>query len=244
MPARRNISFLPMRGIISPGRKRTLCREGGDIHSPTFKNILKAATCLLICKVTVGVLLTYGDYIPPSFESVFLQDREHYFWDGYSWAFYTHIASGPCALILGLILLSGQFRRRYSNWHRALGRVQVLCVVFLVTPSGIWMARYAESGNIAGLGFATLAVATGLCAALGWRSAVDRKFVSHRRWMWRCYVLLCSAVVLRLQAGLATVVDFDAPWLYPQAAWTSWLVPMMILELIRLRKRPTTDLRH
>ena len=44
--------------------------------------------------------------------------------------------------------------------------------------------------------------------------------------MTRLFVLLCSAVVLRLIAGLATLVEFDADWLYPASAWASWLVPL------------------
>ncbi len=103
--------------------------------------------------------------------------------------------------------------------------------MFLVTPSGLWMAYRAEAGPIAGLGFAALAVATGTCVALGWRSAVQRRFADHRRWMWRCYLLLCSAVVLRLIVGLATVTGFQGAWLDPVVAWVSWLLPLMAFEL-------------
>ena len=35
-------------------------------------------------------------------------------------------------------------------------------------------------------------------------------FTDHRRWMWRGYLLLCSAVVLRLFGGLATVTGVTA----------------------------------
>jgi len=199
----------------------------------TLKRIVQLLTCVLICKVTVSVLLNYGDYLPPNFTSDFLHGREYYFFGSYAWAFYAHIFSGPCTLILGLILLSQRFRLRYPQWHRCLGRIQVVCVVFLVAPSGLWMARHSETGDIAGAGFASLAVVTGMCAALGWRAALKRRFVEHRRWMWRCYVLLCSAVVLRVQGGLATVFDVESRWQYPVAAWTSWLLPILVLELMQ-----------
>ena len=204
------------------------------IHTTTLQRILTVLVCMLICKIVVGVLLSYRDYMPPNFDSDFLQGRAHYFFGSYQWAFYTHITSGPCSLMLGMILVSEQFRRSFPAWHRYLGRIQVACVLLLVTPSGLWMAFYAdETGTIAGTGFAALAVATGMCVALGWRSAVKRRFAEHQRWMQRCFVLLCSAVVLRLIGGATTVAGVEAAWIYPLAAWTCWLVPLMAYELHR-----------
>ena len=196
------------------------------VHATTLLDILKLLVCVLICRVIVGVFLNYRDYMPPNFESDFLQGRHHYFFGRYQWAFYTHITSGPCSLILGMILVSKQFRLRFAKWHRYLGRIQVACVLLLVTPSGLWMAWYAETGTIAGIGFAALAVVTGMCVALGWKSAVKRRFAEHQRWMLRCYLLLCSAVVLRVIGGLTIVTGIESDCSYPLAAWISWLLPL------------------
>jgi hypothetical protein len=48
--------------------------------------------------------------------------------------------------------------------------------------------------------------------------------------MWRTYLLLCSAVVIRLIGGLAKLTLFDALWLYPLSAWGSWLAPLIVYE--------------
>jgi hypothetical protein len=53
--------------------------------------------------VTAGVVLNYRDYFPPNFDSDFLRGREKYFSGSYQWAFYTHTAAGPVALVLGTI---------------------------------------------------------------------------------------------------------------------------------------------
>ena len=124
-----------------------------------------------------------------------------------------------------------------SKVARSLGRIQGASVLLLVAPSGLWMAFYAETGAIAGAGFASLAVATGMCVALGWRSAMKQRFAEHQHWMLRCFVLLCSAVVLRLIGGATTVAGVDAAWVYPLAAWTCWLVPLMAYEWIRCLRR-------
>ena len=181
--------------------------------------------------------------MPPDFASVFLEGRERYFWRSYYWAFYSHIISGPCSLVLGMLQLSDQFRGRFPKWHRLLGRIQVACVLLIVAPSGLWMAWYAALGPIAGAGFALLALATGVTVLLGWRAAVRRQFDVHRRWMERCFVLLCSAVVIRVNGGLGLVAGIDAEWFYVQTAWTSWLVPLMALEVVgSLQRRRSRSL--
>ena len=203
------------------------------------QTILALVVCVLILKVTLVVTMNYRDYVPPDFESDFLQGRDAYFWNGYHWAFYSHIVAGPWTLIVGLILLSDRFRMRYRNWHLYLGKVQTVCVLLVIMPSGLWMAVYAATGAVAGAGFASLAVATGFCVYRGWKSAVAKQFNSHRRWMLRCYILLCSAVLLRLTAGFFIVMDIDSEWIYPMSAWTSWLVPLAVLELISFRRSPS-----
>src|SRR6478609_5606002 len=110
-------------------------------HSTLLNRLLTAAAILLIAKVTVTVLVGYRDYLPPNFNADFLLGRESYFFGAYSWAFYIHLLSGPPSLILGTILISETFRRRFPRWHRRLGRFQVTNILLLVAPSGLWMAR-------------------------------------------------------------------------------------------------------
>src|SRR4029077_14822660 len=128
-----------------------------NIRAMTWQRVLTVLAGVLILKVTLGVVLNYRNYFPPNFESDFLRGRELYFSGSYQWAFYAHIAAGPISLILGMILLSERFRLRFPKWHRCLGRIQVLDVLFVVAPTGLWMAYRAEGGPVAGIGFAVLA---------------------------------------------------------------------------------------
>ncbi len=206
----------------------------------------------LVIKVILSVVSNYQYYFPPDFTSDFLHGRERHFLGVYKGAFYTHILSGPVALVVGLVLIGERFRSRFPSWHRRLGRFQVACVLLLVTPSGLAMAHHAAAGPIAAVGLAALAITTAICVALGAWAAATRRFADHRRWMWRCYLLLCSAVVIRVIGGLATVIGADAPWVDPLATWISWLAPLAAFELrewIRresrvVRVRPTTSLRR
>ena len=189
---------------------------------------------LLVWKVTLSVVIGYRDYLPPNFQADFLLGRESYFWGTYRWAFYPHLIAGPLSLLLGSLLVNSRFRATARVWHKRLGRVQGICVLLVVAPSGLYMSFYPQAGPIAGAGLACLAIATGVCVSLGWRSAVQRKFAADERWMWRTFLLLCSAVVIRLIGGAATVAGFDALWLNPLASWLSWLGPLLVYEANRL----------
>jgi uncharacterized membrane protein len=186
---------------------------------------------VLILRVLATILANYPDYFPPNFESLFLQGREATFVGAYRPAFYVHIFSGPVVLFNGLILLSETVRRRHGGLHRVLGRVQVVVLLVFVLPTSVVMARHAFGGWPAGLSFLALSVATAWCAIVGVVHARARRFDRHRRWMLRCYILICSAVVLRLMSGAAGLVGVANPEAaYIAAAWCSWLLPLTAYE--------------
>lgn len=191
----------------------------------------------LILRVLVAILTNYPDYFPPNFDSHFLQGREATFTSLYKPVFYVHIFSSPVVLFNGLILLSESVRRRYRALHRVLGWVQVVVLLVFVLPTAAVMSRYAFGGWPAGLSFLFLSVATAGCAVTGVVFARRRRYERHRRWMARCYVLICSAVFLRLISGAASLIGVPSPEsAYIVAAWCSWLLPLSVYELVeRLR---------
>ena len=202
-----------------------------------LQRLLTVLAGALILKVFAAVIVGERSYFPPDFSSDFLRGREPHFHGPYRWAFFAHIISGPASLLLGLILIAEWHRARFPAWHRHLGRVQVASILLLVTPSGLVMAYHAAAGPVAAAGLAALAIATAVSASLGTRAAIGRRFADHRRWMWRCYLLIASAVVLRMIGGLATVTGLAAAWVDPPATWLSWLVPLAVFE-VRERVSP------
>lgn len=205
--------------------------------SSVLNGLLTLLAVALIWKIVVAVFMNYWDYMPPNFESAFLRGRDRYFWHGYHWPFYVHILSGPWSLILGMLLISDRFRSRFPVWHRYLGRVQVLLVLLLLLPSGLWMAFYAEAGPIATASFVTLSTLTGFCIAMGWRDAVKRRFAAHRVWMQRTFLLLCSAVVIRITGGIGTFLQSDFEYFNHVSAWTCWVLPLLIFETYRMMSK-------
>ena len=152
-----------------PGERLPMQHQAGRI---TWRDALGLFAAVLILRVTADVVLLYRNYFPPDFQADFLLDRRRYFWGPYSWAFYAPIISGPLSLILGILLLSNRFRAAFPDWHRRLGKIQVANVLLFVVPSGLWMARYAITGATAGIGLASMGVATAISCARGSRLVV------------------------------------------------------------------------
>ena len=200
-------------------------------HAP-IAGLLKMLSAVLIAKVTLGVIWNNRFYFPPDFQSEFLIGRRHYFYEHYQYAFFSHVIGGPISLLLGLALVSSRFRIRWPAVHRWVGRIQVINVALIVAPGGFMMALRAAGGPIAVWGFAVLAILTAATVIMGYVTVRQRNFVAHERWMFRCFLLLASAVVLRLIAGLSIVAGIDSDWTYPVSAWASWLVPVAIYEAI------------
>lgn len=203
-----------------------------QLKRPLLTSILLWLVVASILRVLLTIVANYPDYFPPNFNSIFLSGREHTFHGSYKFAFYLHIIVSPFILFNGLILLSDSVRRQYGGTHRWLGRVQVGTLLLLMLPSSVLMSFQAYGGWPAGLSFFLLSISTAVCAVVGVVYARRRRYQEHRRWMLRCFVLICSAVTLRLMSGTISLVGVSDPvTAYIAASWSSWLVPLAGFEL-------------
>ena len=194
--------------------------------------IWKWLAVLLVLRVLWGILSNYPSYFPADFRTSFLVDRERYFHGFYRTSFYVHIVSSPISLIVGLFLISSYSRRWVPRVHRIFGRIQIATVCLAVAPSGFVMSFYALGGVLSTVAFLLLSVLTGATALIGFRSALMGQFQEHQRWMWRCWILLSSALILRLLTMVLSSFGLEPLMLYRVNVWLSWLIPLMVLELI------------
>ena len=102
-----------------------------------LKQILIALVIALIVRVLVVIVLEYRFYFPPDFDrSFFLAGRRPTFAGWYAIGFYTHIISGPIAIVLAVMLLvTGNFKR-FKQLHRWGGRLLALITLLAV---GVWL---------------------------------------------------------------------------------------------------------
>ena len=199
-----------------------------------LNQILIASAIVLILRVLIVILMEYRFYFPPDFDrSFFLAGRRPSFAGWYSVGFYTHIISGPCAIVLVVTLLVTGNSKRFKQLHRWSGRLLALVTILAVCPGGIIMATRSQAGPIAGWGFGALAVCT--LGSVSWTAvlAIKKRFKSHSVWAWRSGILLCSPIVLRLGTGLFYISGIESLNTYRFLAWGSWLLPLLIFEGVR-----------
>lgn len=152
---------------------------------------------------------------------------------GVPWLF-IHIAGSVTALVLGSLQFLPALRRGARPPHRWVGRVYVVaCLVG--GAAGLILAAGSSAGLIASAGFGSLAVLWIAANLLGWRAAVQGRFVAHRRWMVRSWALTLAAVTLRLYLPLVMVLDLPfLPW-YRAISFLAW-VPNLIAAELWLRR--------
>lgn len=138
-----------------------------------------------------------------------------------------HVAGAVTALLLGSFQFLPGLRR--SGTHRWVGRVYVLgCLVG--GAAGLVLAPGSFAGPIATAGFGSLAVIWIAVNLLGWKAALDRRFVEHRRWMIRSWALTLAAVTLRLYLPTVQILDLPfLPW-YRAISFLAWVPNLLIAE--------------
>jgi len=73
---------------------------------------------------------------------------------------------------------------------------------------------------------------------LGWRAAVQGRFVEHRRWMIRSWALTLAAVTLRLYLPLVMVLDLPFLPCYRAISFLAWVPNLIVAELWLRRTGP------
>lgn len=202
-------------------------------------SLISIALFLVGLRVLILIVWEYQNYFPPNFRADFLFGREEYFFGWYGLSFYVHIVASPVALVLGFLLIMRPKSRQLKKLHRPLGKVQAVLVVLFVVPSGLMMAIRAIAGPVAGFGLAALAVMTATTMVVAVNYARKRQIVTHQVWATRCFILLCSPLLLRLMTGAEIVLGVESSLTYQLNAWLSWLVPLFVYEVVRPKKNST-----
>ncbi len=145
-------------------------------------------------------------------------------------AFYTHIACGGISLLTGWSQFSENWRRKYLQLHRNLGKIYVIAVLF-GGISGFYIALFATGGMVSVLGFASLAVLWLFTTYRAYTTIQKKQVAVHREWMIRSYALAFAAVTLRhwlpiFQIGLG--IGFSIA--YPIIAWLCWVPNLVFAE--------------
>jgi uncharacterized membrane protein len=164
----------------------------------------------------------------------FLQTKQHIIgWTAYRWSFYLHIFSSLWVLAAGLTQFSNGLLRKTPSMHRWVGRIYVAIILFISAPAAFVMSIYANGNDFTKASFMVLTVLWWLTTWWAYRAIVGGNIPKHKDWMYRSYALTLSAITLRImQFGFATFTDIDPETAYEIIALPSWLVNLIVAELL------------
>jgi uncharacterized membrane protein len=197
-------------------------------------------TAIVICWIGLRIVMVFHNYFPPDFQHGFLAGRQSYFWTSvYGAGFYLHIIGAPIALLSGLT----QFSRGLLSWsprlHRLLGRIYAIAVILAAAPGGLVIGIRTFAGPSAAVCFVVMSLLVSLSTVLAWTAALQRCFTSHRRWMTRSYLLMVSAILLRLIDPALRNAGVPDTLSYQWSVWLSWVPSLVLFELLERWRTPT-----
>jgi len=149
----------------------------------------------------------------------------------YQLFFYSHLATGIFALVLGAFQFSSTIRLRMMKVHRWMGKIYVLTALWC-SASGVVIGAFAHGGWFNALGFMLLGVCWFFTTYKGFTTIRKGDVEAHRIWMIRSYACAFAAVTLRIWLLTYPLLGLDFETAYQYVSWVSWLLNMGVAELI------------
>jgi hypothetical protein len=152
--------------------------------------------------------------------------------DYWRYAFYAHVFTSVCVLPAGFTQFNSTFFRQ--GWHRKLGLLYLLTVLFISAPTGFLMGLHANGGLASKASFILLSTLWFITTLLAFISAKNRRFIDHGEWMLYSYALTLSAITFRLIALGFDLLDIRVrpQEVYVTTAWLSWVPNILIAHLL------------
>jgi uncharacterized membrane protein len=160
-----------------------------------------------------------------------------------------HILAVVPFSVLGAWQLSPALRQSRPGWHRAAGRLLVVCGL-VAALTGLWMAHFYPwpVGDGLVLYGLRLVVGTAMTAAilLGLNAIRQRRFADHGAWMLRAYALgMGAGTQVLTHVPYLVLIGTPAEGSRAVLMGAGWLINVAMAEwVIRRRAAPRQHLAH
>ncbi len=158
-------------------------------------------------------------------------------------AMWSHLLGGGVALLLGTFQVYPPIRNRFIGWHRTLGKVYLLAILF-GGLGGLYMSWFSTGGWITHVGFGLLAIGWLYTGAMAYTSIRKGDVPAHRAWMIRNYALTLAAVTLRIYLPISQIAGIEFIPAYQAISWLCWVPNLIVAEWVFVRglSRPSATL--
>jgi len=194
---------------------------------------------LLLVVVGIACLILYSSlrYLNPNYANGYLAGNKLPYLSVFRIGLIVHLFVAPLLILSSSILLFFKLETKKPKTHRLIGRWTIYLGVFFLIPSGLILSYYAIGGTKGQILFFTLTIFTLFALFRALFEAKNKNFNSHRKWVIRLYILLTSAIWLRLNMFFGSYfLGLSGVEFYLLAALFSWVPQLFIVELLFLRK--------
>jgi hypothetical protein len=147
--------------------------------------------------------------------------------------FYVHITTSLFVLVLGLLQWLPMVAGVGPRVHRWLGLGYVVGILGLAAPSGLILARFANGGLVAQVGFTLQCVVWWFTTWVAYRAARQRQWPRHVDWLVRSYAVTLAALALRSESYIMYYVFHTKPIeTYLTVTWLSWVGNLILAEVL------------
>lgn len=147
--------------------------------------------------------------------------------------FYVHITTSLVVLVLGLLQWLPVVAGLGPKLHRRLGQGYVLGILVLAAPSGLVLARFANGGLVAQVGFSLQCVVWWGTTWVAYRTARRRQWPRHVQWQVRSYAVTLAALALRGESYIMFYAFGTKPIeTYLTVTWLSWVGNLVLAEAL------------
>ena len=151
--------------------------------------------------------------------------------------FYTHISSALVVWVAGIPQFWPVLILKYPKWHRNLGKVYVFGILALAAPSGLILARFANGGLSAQVGFALQCLVWWILTFKAFMFIREGNISEHIRYMIRSLAVTFAAFSLRTESYIMyQYFDTKPIETYLTVVWLSWVGNLFLAEILLLTK--------
>lgn len=196
-----------------------------------IKNIIIYIVFSVLFLIMLLTILEYASFEP---DIAFLAFKQQYIGNFY-WktAFYIHVFSAVFTLFAGFTQFSNFILTEQKYWHKLIGKIYVVLILFVNFPSGMVLAICANGLLPSKIAFVILDCLWFLFTLKAYLAIRKGKIESHKKYMMRSFALTFSAITFRLwKIILLNLTSLDEATIYMVDAWLGFVPNLIFIEFI------------
>lgn len=151
--------------------------------------------------------------------------------------FYTHISSALVVWLAGIPQFWPLLVLKYPKWHQNLGKIYVFGILAFAAPSGFILARFANGGLSAQVGFTLQCLVWWFLTFKAFIFIKEGNILEHVRYMIRSLAVTYAAFSLRTESYFMYQFLGTKPIeTYLTVVWLSWIGNLLLAEILLLAK--------